>query len=454
MTDAQCCWTRATLSTDRGDLFTPVTTSRWLRNRGVNRRASLRLRRGAHRQVLGAAAVAIVIVAAYGVPARATASDPDTVCSVAKPGPTSMLVGVAAGAVAGVTQTIAHGRLGTVVGHIRALDLLEIAAAQPGAVASLPGVRFVEREQVFQTLDEPSDPLLRSQWALTRIGAARAWNYEVGLSNSVSVGILDTGIDLHHPDLEANTVDGFNALSPGDSAQDDHFHGTHVAGIIAASTNNGIGVAGVSWAAKTVAVKVLDHGGSGTSCQVLAGMVWAAQHDGIRVMNMSLGAAGVCGEAMQEAVEYARSRGVVIVAAAGNGGAGFNLPDSPADCQDVLGVGATDADDRPAAFSNFGSYVDIAAPGVNVLSTLLDRRSGAHTYGELSGTSMASPVIAGVAALLLAAHPTWTPADVERDLTSTAHDLGPHGRDDHFGAGRVDAAAALRCPALHGGAPC
>lgn len=158
---------------------------------------------------------------------------------------------------------------------------------------------------------------------------------------------------------------------------------------------------------------------------------------------MSLGAPGPCPVAVQEAIDVAQAAGVLHVAAAGNSGADFNTIATPANCENTLGVGATDQDDNGAAFSNFGDYVDVSAPGVDILSTVIDPKTGKHGYATLSGTSMASPMVAGLAALLMARHPTWTPQQVSERIIETSIDLGPRGWDPRFGAGRIDAARAL-----------
>jgi subtilisin family serine protease len=337
-----------------------------------------------------------------------------------------------------------------VVGGLPALHVLEVAFASRAAATrvlpllrEVPGVRYAEEEQQYGVLDTPADPLFAKQWALRTVGAPAAWGIETGTSAPVTVAVLDTGVDFAHPDLAGALLSGFNVIAPGTPPQDDHTHGTHVAGIIAARTNNKVGVAGMSWAARILPVKPMDANGSGTTCDIVAGILYVASQ-APDVLNMSIGGAGPCPAAMQEALDLAYAAGVLSVAAAGNSGAAFNLPNNPADCDHTLAVAATDEADRAADFSNYGPYVDVSAPGVDVLSTVIDPKKKTHGYAMLSGTSMAAPMVSGLAALLAAKHPDWTPDQLAARILSTSRDLGPRGWDEHYGRGRIDALRALR----------
>jgi subtilisin family serine protease len=245
---------------------------------------------------------------------------------------------------------------------------------------------------------------------------------------------VDTGVDLDHPDLAGNVVSGYNVISPGAPPQDDHGHGTHVAGIVAAITNNNVGVAGVAGGCRIMPVKVLNNVGEGTDFDVATGIQWAADN-GARVINMSLGSPDYS-YALADAVDYAYGKNVLIVAAAGNDGLESIL--YPAALPHVMAVGATDKIDGRASFSNYGNALDIVAPGVNIFSTLWD-----NSYTYLSGTSMATPHVAGVAALVLSLHPEYTNDQVEKVLKAGCVDLGNPGWDPYYGYGRVDALAAL-----------
>jgi serine protease len=218
-------------------------------------------------------------------------------------------------------------------------------------------------------------------------------------------------------------------------------HGTHVAGHRGRDDNR-VGMAGVSWGARVLPVKALNAGGAGSGCDLISGILYASSQRA-QITNMSLGGPGPCPAAVQEAINVAQAVGVLHVAAAGNSGADCNTTATPANCEGTLGVGATDQADNGAAFSNFADYVDVSAPGVDILSIVIDPKTGQHGYAELSGTSMASPMIAGLAALLMSRHPTWAPQQVSERIIATSRDLGLRGWGPLFGAGRIDAARAL-----------
>jgi subtilisin family serine protease len=199
-------------------------------------------------------------------------------------------------------------------------------------------------------------------------------------------------------------------------------------------------MSGVSWGAQIVPVRVLGPDGSGTECTIAAGIVYAASET--YIANMSFGAPGPCSVAMQEAVDFAVQSPTLLIAAAGNDARSHNPSMEPANCQGVVGVGATDERDHVAAFSEHGSQVMFTAPGVRVLAAYRTPQGG-HTYGYLSGTSLAAPMVSGVAALLYSRYATWGTADVIARLRATAFDLGKKGRDPYYGYGRIDAGRAL-----------
>jgi thermitase len=402
------------------------------------------------RLALGMSVLGLVLPVAVAQATPGGASDADIVCAAVLPIPQLALVGLSSpGRVAPVTDAVA--RLGgRVVGRVGPLRIVEVAfpsatslrSALP-AVGRVPGVRWAEPEQGYKVTKAPSDPLFAQQWGLAKIGAPTAWNTDVGTSHAVTVAVLDTGIDLTHPDFEGEAVSGFDFANNDPDASDDQFHGTHVAGIIAAASNNRRGVAGVSWGAKLMAVKVMDKNGAGGDCDIVAGIVYGALQ-GARVENLSLGGTGpACSSALTEAIRFADARGTLIVAAAGNSARHGNPVEYPGGCAGVLTVGATDQRDRAATFSEHGPQVVVSAPGVHILSTFRTP-DGQHKYAYLDGTSMATPFVAGLAALLLSAHPDWTPAQVRQRIVTTVDDLGPRGRDNYFGAGRINAARALR----------
>ncbi len=325
------------------------------------------------------------------------------------------------------------------------LSKLKVPAGQVDqAIARLkscPAVLYAERDyKVFASVTDPTDPGFASQWGLQAIHAPQGWDTSTG-ATSVVIAIVDSGIDLNHPDLAGKILPGYNTVNNTTLTQDDFGHGTHVAGIAAAIANNGIGVAGVSWGARLLPVKVLDQTGGGDLQTVYDGIMWAADH-GANVINMSFG--GVMTsfpQSLQDAVNYAYNKGVVVVAAAGNDGLNENV--YPANLSNVVTVAATDQTNTRASFSNFGPSVDLSAPGVSIYSTYFSTTTNSSTYATLSGTSMATPFVSGLAALLWSMPGYTTPDQVIHQMESTALDLGAAGRDDYYGYGLIQVDAAL-----------
>ena len=314
-------------------------------------------------------------------------------------------------------------------------DLLKKAKADPAV--ELASLNYRRRISAI-----PNDEFYRlDQHAyLTTSRVAQAWDLSKTTGGQV-VAVLDTGVDAGHPDLVGHLVPGFNATSPRRGPIDDHGHGTMTLGIIAAGANNGVGVAGVGWNAKAMPVKVLASDGSGYDADIAEGIDWAVAH-GAKVINMSLGGPGndpVLGAAVQRAIDA----GIVVVAASGNDGNA--VPSYPAAYPGVIAVGATDETGTLTDFSNYGSHVDIAAPGRNILSTgpRSLTPSGWLPYWYCTGTSCSSPIVAGVAALVKNKWPTLSPAQVEQRLKVLSRDAGPRGTDPYYGAGNLDAYAAL-----------
>jgi thermitase len=290
-------------------------------------------------------------------------------------------------------------------------------------------VEFAEVDSLVEAQDLfPDDPLFANQWGLVKVKGPQAWSLVSG-ATPVTVAIIDTGVDAGHPDLAGKVLSGYNSIRDNDRSDDDNGHGTRVAGIAAAVSNNGQGVASVAWNSRIVPVKVLDRRGMGTSADVAEGIVWAADH-GAQVLNLSLGGKAYS-ETMKAAVDYAWSKGAVIAAAAGNS-APYVL--YPAAYENVIAVGATDELDERAWFSGTGPALDVVAPGVNVVSTAVQRDG---TYASGSGTSFASPFVAGQAVMLLGAGVGGNAAVVSR-IISTTDDLRACGWDDWTGWGRVN----------------
>jgi serine protease len=294
----------------------------------------------------------------------------------------------------------------------------------------------VELDGTVTTADAPTgdDPYRAGQWDLGAMRTPEAWRRSTGAG--VTVAVVDTGVDSAHPDLAGQVLPGADLITGAEGpVTDPNGHGTHVAGIIAAAAGNGEGIAGVAPGARILPIRVLGANGSGYLSDAANGIVYAAEH-GADVINLSISSTTSI-DAMTNAIAYARSRGVVVVAAAGNMRGSGSPASYPAADPGVLAVAATDSADRIAPYSNAGDYVDVAAPGSAVLSTF------PGGYRTLSGTSMAAPHVAALAALVRAADRALTPDQVEQVLESSAVDLGAPGRDDDHGYGRVDAAAAL-----------
>jgi thermitase len=277
-----------------------------------------------------------------------------------------------------------------------------------------------------------NDPLFGQQWHHVKIHSPEAWDRSRG--QGVTVAIVDTGVACNHADLAGKCVAGYDFVNMDADPRDDHGHGTHVAGISAAATHNGVGVAGVGYDARIMPMKALGATGNGGHASIASAITWAADN-GAQVINMSLGGP-FTSSTLRNAVAYAIGRGVTVVAAAGNDNT--SNPTYPAAYPDVIGISATTQSDGRASFSNYGTYIDVAAPGVGIMSSVM---SG--SYQAWSGTSMASPVAAGLAALLKAQDMGRSPAQITQIMQSTADDLGAAGWDQLFGYGRINAQRAL-----------
>jgi thermitase len=318
------------------------------------------------------------------------------------------------------------------------------APALEGLLRSIerrPEVKFAEKNYVFEPALAPNDPQYSSQWHLPQILAPQAWDTTQGGPGAV-IAILDSGVDATHPEFAGRLVAGRNTYSNNTTTTDQYGHGTEVAGAAAAGTNNGVGVAGVAGAASIMPVRVTDSRGRATSASLASGIVWAADH-GARVANLSFNS--VAGNStIRTAAEYAYNQGMLVVAASGNCACADPTPENPY----VLSVSATDAADTVAYFSSTGAFVDLSAPGTNILTTA---RGG--LYIADSGTSLASPIVAGVATLMFAANAALTPALATQLMEATAVDRDGVGYDEGFGYGRVDAAAAVAAAAGYVPAP-
>jgi serine protease len=408
---------------------------------------------------LGAAAFGIGVLGQSAVAVAdtgPTTTDPVDVALV-RPGALDSLVEVDA------LARRTTGRTGVVVGVVIDRNggaaggiAVERIVAEPVDVAALTehldGIDGVFSAAPDQRVTLAADPLDASEYGPTRIGARSLAPTTDGRGTTVAV--VDTGVTGTHPDLLPALPDGRARISTGTSFLsgdpanhmagnvDPHGHGTHVAGIITAARGNNLGGSGVAPGAQVLPVRVLNSSGSGWSSDVTAGVLWAHQQ-GADVINLSLGAPGTTPRDLDTAITFVttdRTRGkppTVVVAAAGNNG-----PTSaavwPGAHPQAIAVAATDAVDAVAPFSSRGSYVDVAAPGVGIVSTC---RDGGQC--SMSGTSMATPMVAGASAVLRQVDPTMDPARVKARLESTAVDLGPAGPDTASGAGRIDLVAAV-----------
>jgi thermitase len=353
--------------------------------------------------------------------------------------PGRILVGRKQGADAALENRVfqAHGaavRRASVGSGITVLDLPERSADAVMASLRTTGIfEYVERDYYAHTAAVPDDPSYGAQWHLPRIQMPQAWSVTTGAA-SVIVAVVDSGVDGTHPDLASKLVPGWNFVSGNANTSDLLGHGTAVAGTVGAASNNHIGVAGVNWASRVMPVVVVDSDDYAAYSDIAAGIQFAADH-GARVINVSIGGRN-WSVALQSAVDYAWNRGAVIFASAMNSSA--SAPYYPAACNHVLAVSATDSGDRLASYSNYGEWISLAAPGSGILTT-----SDGGGYAYWSGTSFASPVAAGVAALCLAVNPGLSPSALVSLLEKTADDIGAAGYDISFGYGRVSAYKAV-----------
>jgi thermitase len=309
-----------------------------------------------------------------------------------------------------------------------------------------PDVEFAEPNYIRRAFRTPDDPEYTAgkQWGITNIQAPQAWDIETG-KDSIVIAVLDTGVDYNHVDLAGNMWDnyGYDFVNNNSDPADDNSesHGTHCAGIAAAVTNNGIGIAGVSWKSKIMAVKVLNAAGEGTLDNETLGIYYAADK-GAEIISMSFGTTEyppTPSDSERDAINYAYEKGCLLVAASGNDDQPYVA--YPAAYDNVIAVGATDQNDKRCNGSwgsNYGAELDVVAPGDSIYSTLRN-----NAYGYLSGTSMAAPFVAGEAAIILSHLGGLAPSDVKLIIERTADDIGSSGWDEETGWGRINVYNAL-----------
>ncbi len=305
---------------------------------------------------------------------------------------------------------------------------------EEGVIAKLkhhPHIKYAELDYLLHSSFVPNDQYYSRAWHHTKIGTPTAWNSTRG--TGVTIAILDTGVDNTHPDLTSNIVPGWNFYSNNSNTTDVNGHGTAVAGVAAASTNNTIGVASVAGSSKIMPVRVADANATASASTVAKALTWVADK-GVRVANISY--SGIPGNlTIQNAAQYMKNKNGLVIVAAGNSGTDLGYTATTT----MIPVSATDSNDVKTSWSSFGKYVAISAPGKDIWTTFRNT-----VYGIGWGTSMATPVTAGTVALMMAANPKLSSTQVESLLFSTAKDLGTAGRDSYYGYGRVNAAAAVQ----------
>jgi subtilisin family serine protease len=328
-------------------------------------------------------------------------------------------------------------------------SIIEVDAANAdAAIAELQatqGVVEVTPDYPLELAWNPNDPGYTegNQWAIDKIGADVAWEFSSG--QAITVAVIDSGIDANHPDLAGRIVPGYNFIDKNTDTTDQCGHGTHVAGIIAAAADNAVGVAGVAPQAYIMPIKVIGENCMGSYSRLMQGIIYAVDH-GVRVISITSGGS-YDHSGLHDAILYARSKGVFVAVAAGNRGS--DEPFYPGSYEESFTVAGTDDHDNSYNNTNFGQQIDISAPAVGIYSTYWDKNQGS-TYAYLTGTSMATPHVAAVAALVLAIDPKLSLDDLENTLIHSATDLGDAGWDAKFGWGRLTAwrAVAAVSPAV------
>ena len=305
-----------------------------------------------------------------------------------------------------------------------------------------PHVLYAQPDYIRYATDIPNDPSFGTQWGLAKVSAPAAWNVTHG-SAAVTIAILDCGIHATHPDLISKVVLANDFTNSASGTDDRCNHGTHVAGIAGARTNNSTGVAGMGYDSQLLNGKVLNDSGFGPDSTIAAGIAWAVAN-GAKVINLSLSGYGACSDApvLQDAITAAWNKNVVVVVAAGN--SGTSDIQTPASCANVLSVASTNTADARSSFSSYGSWVKIAAPGEAILSTVNPDRNNGDSYATFSGTSMATPLVSGLVALLWTTRYGTSASSVTNRLTGTADQIAGTGSAWQYG--RVNAAAALTIP--------
>jgi subtilisin family serine protease len=319
--------------------------------------------------------------------------------------------------------------LGVAIVHVPEADLQQVEQSLRRSGL----FKAVERDYVVHIAETPDDPHFASQWALPKIAAPLSWDLSKGSPNA-PVAVLDTGVELAHPDLAGQLLPGFDFVNGDTDPSDDHGHGTRMIGIVAARQNNALGVSGIAPDSQILPGKVMGSDGTGLYGDVADGITWAVDQ-GARVINLSL-VGTAPSSVLQSAIDYATANGVITVASSGNWGT--DDPAYPAAFDDVVSVGATGDNDVRSSFSNYGASLDVMAPGASILTTTLNAG-----YTGSTGTSPAAAHASATLALLLAAEPGIGRTAAIQRLYDGAADLGDSGWDLYHGWGRIDAYAVL-----------
>jgi type VII secretion-associated serine protease mycosin len=289
-----------------------------------------------------------------------------------------------------------------------------------------------------------NDPDIDLQYGLSIVKANLAWQITTG-SPKVNIAVIDTGVDLNHPDLKDNLSRGYVSVKGVTSPNDDNGHGTHVAGIIASISNNQKGGVGLSPNCKIMPIKSLSAKGEGNDSDIAEGIIWAVDN-GANIINLSLGGPSA-GKTLENAIKYAYNSNVLVIAAMGNNGQ--RVKNYPAAYKNVIAVGATDQNNKSASFSNYGDWISVTAPGLRIYSTFptykveLSRFNLSPGYASMSGTSMAVPFVSGLAGLIISRYPGIKRADIRRKIENSSNDVDKNGYDEFFGYGVIDAHRAL-----------
>lgn len=315
------------------------------------------------------------------------------------------------------------------------LKLIEFPAnanekALANAFKQRSDVEFAEPDYLYASASTPNDPSFNSQWHLSKIASPQAWDFSTG-SSTVIIAILDSGVAAWHPDLANQMVPGWNFYNNNSDTNDVFGHGTKVAGVAAAATNNLTGISGVGYNCKIMPLRISDPSGMASASNMAAALQWAADR-GVRVANLSFAASG--SSTVTSAAQYFMNKGGVVTMSSGNSATVLATADTPY----VLTVSATNSGDGMSSFSNTGNLIDCAAPGEGIYTTTMD-----GGYAAVSGTSFSAPIVAGIAGLMLAANPNLSGAQCYELLRKSGDDLGSAGWDSQYGWGRVNASKAV-----------